>query len=138
VPPPDSPRGAERGFIYRDGALTQIEAPGAVVGPALDINDAGAIIGGASFASTGLAQPFLFSGGVLTRALLATSVVICLVGAWLPLSPLSGALGFVGLPRMYWLILPFLLIVYLALAQALKGSSHAPSEHYSPFRTIER
>jgi Mg2+-importing ATPase len=80
--------------------------------------------------------PFLQSRP--SRALLATSVVICLVGAWLPLSPLSGALGFVGLPRMYWLILPFLLIVYLALAQALKGSSHAPSEHYSPFRTIER
>jgi hypothetical protein len=74
--------------------------------------------------------PFLQSRP--SRALLATSVVICLVGAWLPLSPLSGALGFVGLPRMYWLILPFLLIVYLALAQALKGSSHAPSEHYFP------
>jgi Mg2+-importing ATPase len=58
-----------------------------------------------------------------SRALLGTTVVICLIGAWLTVSPLAGALGFVPLPAAYWLILPFLLLSYLALAQVLKGRS---------------
>jgi Mg2+-importing ATPase len=52
--------------------------------------------------------------------LLATTVLICLAGAWLPSSPLAGLLGFVALPAAYWMALPFLLIPYLALAQAVK------------------
>jgi Mg2+-importing ATPase len=63
--------------------------------------------------------PFIQS--MPSPALLATTVLVCAVGAWLPTSPAAGLLGFVALPATYWLALPFLLIPYLALAQALKG-----------------
>jgi Mg2+-importing ATPase len=56
-------------------------------------------------------------------ALVATSACVCALGIWLPLSPIAPVLGFVALPPLYWLVLPFLLAAYLALVQLVKGQS---------------
>jgi Mg2+-importing ATPase len=47
-------------------------------------------------------------------------MVIMLVGALLPYSPLAGALGFVPLPPLFWLFLLVTLICYVGLTQAIK------------------
>jgi Mg2+-importing ATPase len=62
-----------------------------------------------------------FSQSRASTALLVTSLLVCAVGVWLPVSPLAGALGFVALPARYWIVLPFLLCAYLLLVQAIKG-----------------
>ena len=53
--------------------------------------------------------------------LIATSVIIVAVGAWLTVSPLAGALGFVPLPGLYWLLLAGMLVGYVALTQVVKA-----------------
>jgi Mg2+-importing ATPase len=58
-----------------------------------------------------------------SAALVATSALVCALGAWLPSSPLAPVLGFVALPAIYWMVLPLLLAGYLALVQAVKGRS---------------
>ncbi|GAB3402718.1 magnesium-translocating P-type ATPase [Massilia agilis] len=58
-----------------------------------------------------------------SNALLATTMLVCLLGLWLPSSPLAPVLGFVPLPTLYWLALPVLLMAYLALVQSVKGRS---------------
>ncbi|MBA8883044.1 magnesium-translocating P-type ATPase [Dokdonella fugitiva] len=55
-----------------------------------------------------------------SRALTATGVVICLIGAMLPYSPLAPKFGFVALPATYWLYLALILAAYMALAQVVK------------------
>jgi Mg2+-importing ATPase len=62
--------------------------------------------------------PFLQSRA--SPALLATTVAICLVGAWLPYSHFAGAFGFTPLPAHYWLFLAGLLAGYLSLTQVAK------------------
>jgi len=52
--------------------------------------------------------------------LMLTSVVIVSVGAWLTVSPLASALGFVALPRLYWLLLACMLLAYVILTQVVK------------------
>ena len=52
--------------------------------------------------------------------LIATSLIIVAVGAWLTVSPLAGTLGFVPLPRLYWLLLAIMLLCYVALTQVVK------------------
>jgi P-type Mg2+ transporter len=52
--------------------------------------------------------------------LIGTSVVIVLVGAWLTVSPLAGAMGFVPLPGLYWLLLAAMLACYVVLTQMMK------------------
>jgi Mg2+-importing ATPase len=42
------------------------------------------------------------------------------VGAWLPHSPLAGALGLVALPPLYWLLLFGMLLAYVLLTQVVK------------------
>ena len=42
------------------------------------------------------------------------------VAVVLPLSPLGGVLGFVAMPPLFWLVLPFLVLGYLALVEAAK------------------
>lgn len=64
-PGPDVPRGDPRPFVYDDGVLEQIVAPNAFVATALDINDAGTIVGGAEFNDSGLFHPYALAGGVL-------------------------------------------------------------------------
>lgn len=53
--------------------------------------------------------------------LMASSVVIVVVGAWLTVSPLAPALGFVPLPALYWPILAAILIGYVLLTQLVKN-----------------
>jgi Mg2+-importing ATPase len=62
--------------------------------------------------------PFIQSRA--SKALIITSLVIVAVGAWLPYSPLAGALGFVPLPPLYWLLLFGMLVCYVLLTQVVK------------------
>jgi Mg2+-importing ATPase len=52
--------------------------------------------------------------------LIATSLVIVAVGAWLTVSPLADTLGFVALPPLYWLLLAIMLLCYMVLTQLVK------------------
>lgn len=52
--------------------------------------------------------------------LIATSLIIVAVGAWLTVSPLANTLGFVALPPLYWLLLAIMLLCYLILTQLVK------------------
>ena len=52
--------------------------------------------------------------------LILTSLIIVAGGAWLTVSPLAGALGFVPLPPLYWLYLTLMLIGYALLTQLVK------------------
>jgi P-type Mg2+ transporter len=52
--------------------------------------------------------------------LIVSSLIIVAVGAWLPVSPLAGTLGFVPLPPLYWLLLTIMLIAYVILTQLVK------------------
>jgi Mg2+-importing ATPase len=62
--------------------------------------------------------PFIQSRA--SKALLATSLIIVAIGAYLPYSPLAGALGLVALPRLYWLLLAGMLLCYVVLTQVVK------------------
>jgi Mg2+-importing ATPase len=53
--------------------------------------------------------------------LILTSVIIVAAGAWLTVSPLANALGFVPLPPMYWLYLTVMLLGYAVLTQLVKS-----------------
>jgi P-type Mg2+ transporter len=50
-----------------------------------------------------------------------TTILIMLVGAVLPYSPLAGPLGFVPLPLMFWPLLALTLLCYVGLTQLIKG-----------------
>jgi Mg2+-importing ATPase len=52
--------------------------------------------------------------------LIITSLIILSVAAWLTVSPLAGALGFVQLPSLFWLFLFVILICYVFLTQTIK------------------
>jgi Mg2+-importing ATPase len=52
--------------------------------------------------------------------LTTTTLIIMLIGAYLPFSPLAAPLGFVPLPPFYWLLLVLTLVCYLALTQLVK------------------
>jgi Mg2+-importing ATPase len=52
--------------------------------------------------------------------LLLSSIMIVSVGAWLTVSPLANTLGFVTLPRLYWLLLAVMLVGYVILTQLVK------------------
>ena len=52
--------------------------------------------------------------------LIATSLIIVAVGAWLTVSPLADTLGFVALPPLYWLLLAVMLLCYMVLTQWVK------------------
>jgi Mg2+-importing ATPase len=60
---------------------------------------------------------------IQTRAslpLTMTSLAIMAVGVWLPYSPFAEALGFAGLPPLYWPLLLATLLLYVLLTQAVK------------------
>jgi Mg2+-importing ATPase len=57
-------------------------------------------------------------------ALLATTVLVCLCGLWLPASPLAPMLGLAPMPAAYWLGLAAILSCYLASAQLAKRFLH--------------
>jgi P-type Mg2+ transporter len=50
--------------------------------------------------------------------------VIPAIGMWLTVSPLAPTLGFVALPRPYWLLLAAMLLAYMVLTQAAKSWFH--------------
>jgi len=50
-----------------------------------------------------------------------TTILIMLIGAVLPYSPLAGPLGFVPLPWLYWVLLAITLVCYVALTQVIKS-----------------
>ena len=63
--------------------------------------------------------PFLQSRA--STPLILTTILICVIGAALPYSPLAALFGFVALPSRYWLFLAPILLAYLGLTQAMKG-----------------
>lgn len=63
--------------------------------------------------------PFLQSKPSLP--LLITTVVICIIGAYLPYSALAPALQMTALPSIFWLYLVIILVVYLGLTQMAKA-----------------
>jgi len=62
--------------------------------------------------------PFLQSRA--SWPLIATTLAIIGIGAWLPYSPLASSLGLVHLPQMYWPILLGTLFAYSCLTQGVK------------------
>lgn len=62
--------------------------------------------------------PFIQSRA--STPLIATTVIICLIGALLPLSPLGHTLGFKPLPALYWPVILGYLITYAALTHFVK------------------
>ncbi len=62
--------------------------------------------------------PFLQSRA--SWQLILATVVIMVLGMWLPFSPLGPALGFVHLPPLYWPLLLAMLGAYLILTQSVK------------------
>jgi P-type Mg2+ transporter len=62
--------------------------------------------------------PFLQSRA--SWPLIATSLIIVAVGAWLTVSPLADTLGFVPLPTLYWPLLAIMLLCYVVLTQVVK------------------
>jgi len=62
--------------------------------------------------------PFLQSRA--SYPLLTMTIVICLIGAWLPYSHFAPAFGFVPLPLAYWAFLSVILASYLTLTQIVK------------------
>ncbi|MBI1752666.1 MAG: magnesium-translocating P-type ATPase [Acidobacteria bacterium] len=63
--------------------------------------------------------PFLQSRASWPLAI--SSLVVAAFGAWLPISPLAGTLGFVPLPALFWLYLMGLLVGYAVLTQGVKA-----------------
>jgi P-type Mg2+ transporter len=55
-------------------------------------------------------------------ALVATTIAVCVLAAWLPFSGLAPLLGFAPLPPGYWIALTAILACYLALTQWIKSA----------------
>jgi P-type Mg2+ transporter len=53
-------------------------------------------------------------------ALVLTSILICLVGIWLPVSPFARTFGFTPLPALYFPLIAVVLLSYLALTHLVK------------------
>ncbi len=63
--------------------------------------------------------PFLQSRA--SWPLMLTSVIVMGIGVYLPHSPFASALGFVGLPALYWPLIVLTLLSYVVLTQFVKG-----------------
>jgi Mg2+-importing ATPase len=63
-------------------------------------------------------MPFLQSRA--SGPLIATTLIIMAVGAYLPFSPLGPYLGFVPLPILFWPLLALTLLAYMLLTQGIK------------------
>jgi len=79
--------------------------------------------------------PFLRSRPSL--ALVAASLGVVGVGAWLPFSPLAGFLGFTPIPLMFFLALVGMIVVYLVIVEFAKRAFFAHAAR-SPRRTRPR
>jgi Mg2+-importing ATPase len=63
--------------------------------------------------------PFLESRA--SAALIATTIVISIVGSALPFTPFGSALGFTPLPWSYWPLVAGMLLAYAVLAHLVKA-----------------
>jgi Mg2+-importing ATPase len=63
--------------------------------------------------------PFLQSRA--STPLILTTILVCVIGVFLPYSPLAHLFGFTPLPGQYWLYLSVILVTYLALTQVIKS-----------------
>ena len=68
--------------------------------------------------------PFLQSRA--STPLLLTSLAIVTIGGLLPYSPLAGALGFVPLPPLYWLLLAAMIVAYMIRHARDEDMVHPP------------
>ena len=115
-------------------ATTQAQAPGMVEqfkGEALDHTHAAMMFHTGWFVESIMTQtliihvirtnqiPFIQSRA--SWQLSMTTILIMLIGAVLPYSPLAGPLGFVPLPWLYWVLLAGTLVCYVALTQVIKS-----------------
>ncbi|MBX3688908.1 magnesium-translocating P-type ATPase [Dokdonella sp.] len=64
--------------------------------------------------------PFVHSRASLPLAM--TGLAICLLGIWLPYSPLAAQFGFTALPGAFWPCLALILVLYMGLAQLVKAA----------------
>jgi Mg2+-importing ATPase len=55
-----------------------------------------------------------------SRPLTLATLLIMAVGAWLPYSPVAGALGFVALPPLFWVFCLSFLVLYAVLTHGVK------------------
>jgi len=62
--------------------------------------------------------PFLQSWSSIPLGL--TTMTICLLGIWLPFSPLAGTFGLVVPPTGYWGLMALVIFCYMCLAQVVK------------------
>jgi Mg2+-importing ATPase len=62
--------------------------------------------------------PFLQSRSSMLLAL--TTTLICVIGVWLPFSPLAESFGLVAPPNSFWGILAVIIFAYMCLAQVVK------------------
>ena len=63
--------------------------------------------------------PFIQSRA--SNALIATTVIICLIASVLPYTPLGTTLGFTPLPLLYWPIITGFLVAYATLTHLVKS-----------------
>ncbi|HVA54556.1 MAG TPA: hypothetical protein VNI53_01975, partial [Gammaproteobacteria bacterium] len=63
--------------------------------------------------------PFIQSRSSL--ALLGTTILICIIGMWLPFSWFAHGFSMVPVPPEFLLILPLIMVAYIALTQWAKS-----------------
>ncbi len=61
-----------------------------------------------------------FFGSRASAHLTMTTLIIMVIGAWLPYSPFAGNLGMVPLPAVYWAWIAFFLLIYATLTHRVK------------------
>jgi Mg2+-importing ATPase len=64
-------------------------------------------------------MPFIESRA--SNALMLTTLIVCIVGAALPYSPIAGVFGFTALPALYWPAIFLFLLAYCLLAHLVKS-----------------
>jgi Mg2+-importing ATPase len=62
--------------------------------------------------------PFIES--IASTALIATTIIICIIGIALPFTWAGSALGFIPLPRLYWPLVATMLVTYAVLTHLVK------------------
>ena len=61
-----------------------------------------------------------FFGSRASWPLSVTTVLVMLIGTWLPFSPVAGSLGLTALPPLYWPLLAVTLLSYVLLTHGVK------------------
>jgi len=61
-----------------------------------------------------------FIGSRASLHLIMTTLIIMVVGAWLPYSPFADALGMVPLPPVFWAWIALFLLLYSVITHGMK------------------